>query len=633
MYKVSVPIIVSISTFDADMVIADMRLMGADRVFLAIDFLSHDKSVMEGYYSALGKAIPKFKAENIEVGVWFWTFRFANEEPRYTTMINALGDDCRTTTVKYCPWDEGYLAFMEAHVKRLAEMHPDLIMFDDDLAFGFTSMKAPTCFCHLHRQKMAEYLAEDIPEVEGLYEKMFSGKKNKYRSAFMRSLGDSLKNFATRMRAAVDSVDPSVRMGACGCITTFDYDGVDSFTLSKILAGNTKPFLRLIGAPYWDPVRLHGNYLSDVIELERMERAWYENDDIEIFSEGDTYPRPRHRVPASYLEIFDAALRADGNMNGILKYTFCYTNHSDYERGYVNAHIRDENDLKGIENVFGGLSDAGVRVYETMRKIEESDYSNDTLNVDLIRYQFFSRAVRFLSHNSIPAAHRGLGCAGIAFGENARALDISALEKPLIIDEHAARILMEKGIDVGIKSIGKRFKPVAEHYILTDEFENVTDYGHKPPFASNMELKDGTVLLSEWIKPEGEKAPASFSYKNENGNVFLVLAMDAFTCSDEIYKNYSRQKQIFDFLADCGVVLPAKCSGNPDLYIICKQNEDILAVGLFNCFADSISNFNIELPLGYNSAEFFRSTGKLLGNKMQIEHLGAFDWCYILLRK
>ena len=30
MYKVSVPIIVSISTFDADMVIADMRLMGAD---------------------------------------------------------------------------------------------------------------------------------------------------------------------------------------------------------------------------------------------------------------------------------------------------------------------------------------------------------------------------------------------------------------------------------------------------------------------------------------------------------------------------------------------------------------------------------------------------------------------------
>ena len=47
MYKVSVPIVVTTSTFDADKVIEDMHLMGADRVFLALDFLSHDKSVME----------------------------------------------------------------------------------------------------------------------------------------------------------------------------------------------------------------------------------------------------------------------------------------------------------------------------------------------------------------------------------------------------------------------------------------------------------------------------------------------------------------------------------------------------------------------------------------------------------
>ena len=210
---------------------------------------------------------------------------------------------------------------------------------------------------------------------------------------------------------------------------------------------------------------------------------------------------------------------------------------------------------------------------------------------------------------------------------------MSALEKPIIIDEHAARLLMEKGIDVGIKSIGTRFTPSAEHYILTDEFETVTDYGHKPPFATKMDLKEGAMLLSEWIDPDGSRPPASFSYKNENGNVFLVLAMDAFTCSDEIYKNYSRQKQIFDFLSDSGVILPAKCFGNPDLYVICKQNEDTLAVGLFNCFADSISNFKVELPSEYKSAEFCRATGKLFGNELQIDHLGAFDWCYIVLKK
>ena len=221
MYKISVPAMVTAETFDPQQVIADLRAMGAHRVLLAIDFLSHDRRIMEGYYEALARAIPPFREAGIEVGIWFWTFRFFSEEPRYTVMVNALGEDCHTTTVKYCPLDSGFLSFMEEHVKRLAALHPDLILFDDDLAFGFTSMKAPACFCPLHRQKMAEFLDGEIPAAEGLYEKMFSGQKNRYRSAFRRALGESLRNFARRMRAAVDSVDPTVRMGPCGCITTF----------------------------------------------------------------------------------------------------------------------------------------------------------------------------------------------------------------------------------------------------------------------------------------------------------------------------------------------------------------------------------------------------------------------------
>jgi hypothetical protein len=36
------------------------------------------------------------------------------------------------------------------------------------------------------------------------------------------------------------------------------------------MAGNTKPILRLIGAPYWAIKQGWGNRLADVIELERM---------------------------------------------------------------------------------------------------------------------------------------------------------------------------------------------------------------------------------------------------------------------------------------------------------------------------------------------------------------------------
>ena len=48
----------------------------------------------------------------------------------------------------------------------------------------------------------------------------------------------------------------------------------DSATVSRILAGNTKPYLRTIGAPYWAVNRSWGNRVQDVIELTRMERSW-----------------------------------------------------------------------------------------------------------------------------------------------------------------------------------------------------------------------------------------------------------------------------------------------------------------------------------------------------------------------
>lgn len=630
MYDIAVPCMPLEPTYDREKALRDLRLMGAKRVFLALPFLSHDQEAMEKMYADLQPEIVFLQKEGFEVGVWFWSFRLVDKEAKYTVMVTAEGKACHGTTAKYCPWDEGFLGFMEEHLRRLAAMHPDLIMFDDDLAFGFASMDSPSCFCHLHREKMGQYLGEETPPVEGLYEKIFSGKKNKYRSAFLRSHGESLINFAKRMRAAVDSVEPSVRLGQCGCITTFDYDGVDSFTLSKILAGGTRPFLRLIGAPYWDPIRLHGNSLSDVIELERMARSWYDGDDIEIFSEGDTYPRPRHRVPAAYLEIFDAALRAGGNMDGILKYALCYANSADYERGYVKAHQKNEKDLQTIAEVFSGLSAAGVRVYETMQKLEEADFSHDKLTMDLVRYQFFSAASRFMGHSSIPTTYHGQGCAGIAFGENARALPDSALEKPLILDEHAARILWEKGIDVGAESFGGRFIPMGERYLQTGELETVIDYRLKPAFASEMVLKPGAKVQSQWNRPDGTVWPASYIYENSNGNRFLVLALDGFTCIDSIYKNYSRQKQFMDFL---GEELAVCCPGNPELYTVCAESEDSLAVGFFNCFADPIEDLCANIPGNFSGGEFYRCSGKLQDGGVKINVLAAWEWCFIKLDK
>ena len=634
MYEISVPVMVTAPTFNREAVLKDLKLVGAKRVLLAFPFLNHDLSVMEGYYRTLASAIAYFKENGLETGVWFWTFRFETREAKYTVMVNSQGEKCHTTTAKYCPFDEGYLTYMENHVKRLAALGTDLILFDDDFAFGFTSMHAPACYCDLHRARMAKILGEEVPPAEELYKLMYSGKKNPLRSAFLQACGESLIEMSKRMRAAVDTVDPTVRMGQCGCITTFDADGVDSFTISKILAGNTKPYLRLIGAPYWDEVRLHGNRLVDVIGLERMARAWYDGDDIEIVSEGDTYPRPRHAVPASHLELFDAALRADGSFSGIMKYMVDYNASAGYERGYINAHMKNVPDYEKLSSVFDPLEDCGVRIYETMRKIEDADFSRDLLDNDLVRYQFFSRAVRFLAHNSIPAIHKGRGCAGVAFGENARALlsDPEAFQKPMILDTTAAIILQENGIDVGLEQVGERFIPGSEEFLKDNEFIGSVYGSTKTPYACNIQVSEKAKVQSLWHR--GAETPvASYTYENAAGRKFLVYGMDAFACAPEMYRNYARQRQIFDFLAESGAAAPARCQGHPDLYVLSKEDENTLAVGFYNCFADEIDDLVATVSADYQTAEFYRAEGSVQGGELKIRHLSAFNWCFVKLSK
>ena len=628
MFTLSIPIMLMAPTYNRKDILADLRETKADRVILALEYLTYDAAKMETAYNRLREEIPAYKKEGFEVGVWFWTF-LVQGNPPFAPMEDAengvFGSVNHNPIRSCCPLGEDYLRFMERHLQTVAAMHPDLILYDDDFSFRISSKASPACFCPLHRTKMEQILGEALPKVPNLYKTMYEGKPNRLRSAFLKACGDSLTEFSARMRRAVDAVDPKVRMGQCACLTTFDADGIDSFTISKILAGNTKPFLRLICAPYWDEMRIGGCRLVDVIELERMERSWYAGNDMEIVSEGAPYPRPRYRCPASHLELFDAALRADGNFSGIMKYMADYTSSASYERGYFERHRKHLPDLEAMAVDFAPLAPAGVRIWETMRKLENADFSKEPNGGDLARQQLFSRATRLAAHNSIPTTYYGTGCGGICFGENARDLDPTELEKPLIIDVVAARILSERGIDTGVETFGDRFAPENECFTKTGEM--VCCYSGNAAFAERLTLKAGAVVKSEWSGKE--KTPASFTYRNEKGQVFFVLAVNAFGSTPAYLENYERQRLVFEFFTENGNPVPAVCRKNPNLYIVCKANADRMAVGLFNCFADEIDDLTVDLVGNWSSAEFHRCEGALSGKQIRIDHLAAYDWCWI----
>lgn len=624
MYKLSIPVMVTSRTFDPEAILSDLRACNADRIFLAIPPINVNEEIQAQNNKKLSEAISFFKKAGIEVGVWFWAF-WVEGNPNFMRITGVNGSRAGTFM---CPLDEDFLAFMEHHLTDVAKMHPDLIQFDDDFRLSVLPC-GMGCACPLHLAAAEKDLGKPMPR-ENLLQALFGGKKNEYRSAFLRANGDSIRNFSRRARAAVDRVDPSIRLGQCACIGTFDYDGTDSFEISRILAGSTKPFVRLIGAPYWAERQSWGNRLGDVIDLERLEASWNTDPDIEIFSEGDAYPRPRFHVPASYLELFDAALRADGGTNGILKYMIDYTSSSRYERGYIDRHIADAPMKETLSRVFTGKKDIGIRVYDAMKKIEDADLSIRPVSEGSVGDQFYSKASRMLSAEALPACYRGQGCAGITFGENARHLPDTAFEKPLILDACAARILTGSGVDVGAAAFGAFVSPAVIRDTETDEDVQVNAVY---PYMQEITPAAGASVRCLFVTPDEKAYPFCYTYENSDGQKFIVFTFDSDIANEEIWRNYENASLLNRILTAWGTPIPVQCAGNPDLHIIAKDGisadgAKARAVGLFNCFADFIPNAEITIPGSWKHAEFYGCTGKLTEDGILIDRIDAYGYCF-----
>jgi hypothetical protein len=404
-------------------------------------------------------------------------------------------------------------------------------------------------------------------------------------------------------------------------MTSWDIDGTDARELATILAGETKPLLRLIGAPYWAVNKSWGNSLQDTIELERMESAWTKTEGIEIMAEGDVYPRPRTLCPASYLEGFDTAIRAAGCTDGILKYGIDYVSNADYERGYAKFHELNRETYEAIDEIFGGKTSCGVRVYESMKKVGDMVMPTKVNREVNIQNLFFSAAARTLAFNTVPTTYEGHGVCGIAFDENARNLPKEALSRGLILDIAAAEILTERGIDVGLESIGEATGGFCERF--ADNCNRILTNGAT---VYNIKLKAGADVLSD-IDTAFGNIPMSYRYENKCGNRFLVLNVNTRSGADNVLKHYERSRQYAEIIPWLGGrKLPAYVYGNPALYLQCKEGEGALSVGLWNFFEDTILAPTVRLDKEYSSITYINCDGYLEGDSVHLTDISPFGF-------
>lgn len=620
MYKISVPVMMkTLENYDPLITVKQLKDIGADRVFLCP---TGDKRLWTGYdseMSALKKNVSLMKENGFEVGVWVWTFMY--EKPSdFTYMVNPEGKESNSCI---CPTDLNYRELMGKFVEDAAKTGVDLIMFDDDYRYGFIDITLG-CFCKNHIRMINDITNEENTR-EQLKKHILSGGRNKYRDAYLKANGKALEDFAFDMRKHLDKINPSCRMGFCACITSWDFDGTTPDRIARALAGKTKPFYRLIGAPYWANNRSWGNRLADVIEMERLESAFREDSEIEIFSECDTFPRPRYKVPAAYAEGFDTSLRVAGCTDGILKYIIDYSADPLTETGYLRQHVKNKDIYKHLDEMFGNKTECGIKVWYTPDKIRNMDISvRDEYNSDrLINYDFPYTA-RMVTGCSLPAVFGADAPCGIAFGEDVKAVPDDKLNG-LILDLKACEILNEKGIDTGIISTEKEYySPETE--VFTADNNHISLGGEAN--ARKVTISSNAVITS-LFHVKDDQFTGSYRYENEKGQRFLVFCFDGYENCEGLFRQYGRQKQIiqnYEWL--CGCKLPAYCANNPDLYIQCKSDGNRLAVALWNFCADEIEEPVVNIYENCSICNTIRCTAKVSADKVKLSRIEPFGMAF-----
>ena len=632
MYKLSIPADVQImDDRTAPIYLEEFKKAGVDRIFLCgIGRFYDDPALRARRIGLLKKYIPYFQDNGFEVGVWLDGLghggALSHETQTFVgnfTHMEGFGGG--TAPDSFCPMDEAFAAGYCDFVAEVAATHPSIIMFDDDYRLSVRGYGIG-CSCPLHRAAYKKMIGEEIPQGE-LEQRIFSGGKNRYRDAWLELMRETLVGFAKRIRESIDAVDDGIRMGVSMCYDLWDLDGTDGIELAYAFAGKTEPFLRTIGAPYWTALsdnKSRGT-LQSVIEYNRMEAAWCRGSGIEVFTEGDCYPRPRYNIPSRLVELFDMALLCTNETDGVLKYMFDYTMDVNYEKGYNARHIHNQPIREGMKEIFAGKKAVGVQVFEQMRRIADWDFGPNAPGAGFLCNSMFGRAQRLLTSNAVPTAYDEGDGPVIVFGESANYLPESALSRGVICDVSAAENLRARGIDTGLLAAERRD---FSHEAFAGDFMNLYQIGGPAFYA--MTCADGAKAES-YLEPG--HCPAAYTYENAAGQRFYVLAYDGNMtplngCENFLY-SYSRQQQLVDAAVWVGrKPLPAYCLKNPLLYLIASRSEDgkSMAVGLFDIFEDEMIDAPVVLDRVYDRVRFVNCTGHMEGATVVIDYVEPYGF-------
>ena len=597
MYRVTVPIMLSSFTPETRPIYLEQIKRGEiDRVMLTVSGLPENAAEEAETDAALRETVPYLRAAGLDVGFWIGhtighgtllTHDSASDAPSaFTPLINIDGAPVPGTA---CPLDPAFADTLCRRIRHLAEVVAPLgvqkILLDDDFRLGVHG-KSFCCACDRHMDRMRAILGKPLAR-EDLGRLAFGSPANEYRAAWLQAQGSSLEELAARIGNCVADI-PAVTVSLCTVPCHFGSDGTSGNRLAHLLSGDHPSFVRGSGAPYWP---FTGSRTFPImLEIARMYGAFLSDGMEEIWAEGDVYPRPRTVVPAAPLELFDAAIRADGSHTGILKYMFDYTSSPTLETGYLDLHCVDLPVLRAIRSEFEGKRPLGVRVLTSPETFAVADFTVSFPE----GYYPTPLPGGLLFGNAIPTVYRGEGICPALFGDHARVTDPEKLRRGAVLDAVSAAILAERGIDVGLK-FKDTVKTTARRFVgMGDVTAPVNTSGI---FTVADPAPGAEVLLT--VGTDAGEFPMAVAYENADGARFLVFLVNASSLvfKSSFYNDYLIQAVLLREIPRIARrPLPAVCRKNPGLCMIAAEDDRSVSVLLLNASVDPILRPAVEFP-------------------------------------
>ena len=627
--------------YDSAGTLAELRRAGADRVLLALPRSMKEtprgrRIDADRFMEIVAREVPRCRAAGIEPAVWLGEtmghgMGVGQSDAAYQPFVSITG---RESVGGYCCADPLFREDVCRWAARAAETGAALILLDDDWRMNSHGDGLwPGCLCPDHIRRYNERIGETLSREE-IARRVFTGGPSPYRDAWRALMGGDMLRLAREIRAAVDRVNPACRIGICAAPTAVGMDGADFMETADALAGGTAPFVRLIGAPYW---ARSGAELAAVAALERMEAgmaaAWREDAHggrAEVVLEGDVYPRPRHAVPAAYLECADQIARADGHFTGAMKYMLDYTASPRYEHGYVDRHVKNAALAAQIEAMFRGKRSVGFRPLEDPTLFCRMEFSSPD---PFVNFRYAYDALRGLSLRALTDASLPICFAGgvpVLFGENARLLDAhpdwaDALRHGAVLDAEAAEILAGQGWDVGAAAFGGEYDAAAP-----ETFSDGERVGFHGVRCRAVTPAAGAEILSR----TADGAPAAFRYENAAGARYLVYPVLAgHGGAGTFFRSYARHEELMREGRRIAAAFPtppplwADCPGNPDLTILTAVGADgEIAVGLWNLFPDAVETPVVTLDAAPRAVRFVGCRGTADGAAVTLSRIEPFGF-------